>query len=92
MANLLSKFRINYSSLIMLHGVTDLPNPATIERHEKLLDGFRQGMHPDCFVSESEKNSLQEKTNRQLRIHELVVQHSSDASLIVMSLPMPRKV
>jgi len=31
------------------------------------------------------------KTNRQLRIHELVVKHSKDAALVVMSLPMPRK-
>ncbi|XP_055375446.1 bumetanide-sensitive sodium-(potassium)-chloride cotransporter [Condylostylus longicornis] len=91
MAALLSKFRINYSSLTMLQGVTDMPSPQTVKSHEKLLKGFQDRNYPECFISETEVEGLAEKTNRQLRIHELVVKHSKEAALIVMSLPMPRK-
>lgn len=35
--------------------------------------------------------ALQDKTNRQLRLRELLLENSKDASLVVMSLPMPRK-
>uniref|UniRef100_A0ABK9NGF5 SLC12A transporter C-terminal domain-containing protein n=1 Tax=Glossina morsitans morsitans TaxID=37546 RepID=A0ABK9NGF5_GLOMM len=38
-----------------------------------------------------ELQTMEVKTNRQLRIHELIVEHSSETALIVMSLLMPRK-
>lgn len=88
MANLLAKLRIDYSSLIMLHDVKKRPKPETIEMHKKLLEGFNE----DEEVSISTENDLlQEKTFLQLRLRELLLEHSTDASLIVMSLPMPRQ-
>lgn len=92
MANLLAKLRIDYASLTMLHGVTEMPMEETINLHSKVLDGFMEGQCDDCFVSDVEYKQLREKTYRQLRLREMLVQHSSDASLIVMSLPMPRQV
>lgn len=92
MANLLAKLRIDYASLTMLQGVTDMPREETISLHNKLLDGFMEGENDDCFVSNLELKQLREKTYRQLRLREMLIQHSSDASLIVMSLPMPRQV
>ncbi|XP_055901936.1 bumetanide-sensitive sodium-(potassium)-chloride cotransporter isoform X2 [Eupeodes corollae] len=92
MSSLLQKLRINYSSLVMLQGVTDRPRLETITRHRRLLDGFVQSSaNPNGSVTEEEIQSLEEKTYRQLRIHELLVDHSSKASLVVMSLPMPRR-
>lgn len=92
MANLLSKLRVPYSSLIMLQGVTERPADATIQLHSQLLNGFFEGQNSNCFVSDTERKQLEEKTFRQLRLREMLKEHSSKASLIVMSLPMPRQV
>lgn len=51
-----------------------------------------EGQNDECYVSQHEYNQLKEKTFRQLRLREMLVKHSSEASLIVMSLPMPRQV
>ncbi|XP_037815432.1 bumetanide-sensitive sodium-(potassium)-chloride cotransporter [Lucilia sericata] len=92
MASLLTKFRIKYSQLIMLKGVTHRPKETTILQHRKLIDSYCYNAgSEEAAVSSSELQEMVEKTNRQLRIHELVVEHSSEAALIVMSLPMPRK-
>lgn len=74
----------------MLQGVYDMPKQDTIERHRALLSEFLSDDNTN--VTEDELKTLEEKTYRQLRLHELVKQHSNDANLIVMSLPMPRKV
>lgn len=92
MANLLSKLRIDYSSLTMLQGVNQKPAQETIDFHKRLLNGFHEGDRSSCFVPATEEVTLQEKTYRQLRLRELLLQHSTSASLIVMSLPMPRQV
>lgn len=89
MANLLAKLRIEYSSLIMLHDVKKRPQQETIEMHKKLLEAF--GENEECPISNTEKELSQEKTYLQLRLRELLLEHSTDASLIVMSLPMPRQ-
>lgn len=91
MANLLAKLRIDYSSLIMLQDVKQQPKPETIQLHKLLLDGFNEGQNTDCTVTESEKAILEDKTNLQLRLRELLLKHSTEASLVVMSLPMPRQ-
>lgn len=91
MANLLSKLRIDYSSLTMLEDVKAPPNPETKALHNLVLHGFNEGENTECFVSHTERLTLQEKTNRQLRLRELLLEHSKTASLIVMSLPMPRQ-
>lgn len=91
MANLLAKLRIDYSSLIMLTDVKQKPKAETIELHKVLLDGFNEGQDSDCTVSDTEKQILEAKTHLQLRLRELLLKHSTEASLIVMSLPMPRQ-
>jgi solute carrier family 12 (sodium/potassium/chloride transporter), member 2 len=44
-----------------------------------------------CQITDLELATLQAKTNRQLRLREMLMENSKDSSLIVMSLPMPRK-
>ncbi len=92
MANLLSKLRIEYSSLTMLQGITERPKASTVEIHLKILNGFLEGQNPKCCVTNAELKTLEEKTQRQLRLREMLLEYSSNASLIVMSMPIPRQV
>ncbi|XP_029733780.2 bumetanide-sensitive sodium-(potassium)-chloride cotransporter isoform X1 [Aedes albopictus] len=90
MANLLMKLRIDYSSLTMLQGVTDAPRQETIDMHQKLLQHFTDNDGTQIPISDHERMALQDKTRRQLRLREMLLEHSNDANLIVMSMPMPR--
>lgn len=42
MASLLSKFRIDYSSLTMIQDISESPKQETVTMFNKLLDGFRE--------------------------------------------------
>jgi hypothetical protein len=42
MASLLSKFRIDYSSLTMIHNVSDKPHPSSVMFFEELIKPFRE--------------------------------------------------
>lgn len=92
MVTLLKKLRLDYSSLHMLSGITNLPKEGTTKFHSKILSGFHEGENAQCFVSEEERSRMQDKTNRQLRLREMLREHSKTANLIVMSMPMPRHV
>ncbi|XP_060526169.1 bumetanide-sensitive sodium-(potassium)-chloride cotransporter [Cylas formicarius] len=92
MAHMLSKFRLQYSSLKMV-SLSDKPQERTIEFFNNMLKEFRiqNDAESDCRVSEREFAANQDKTYRQLRLRELLLENSSAANLVVMSLPMPRK-
>ncbi|XP_047121340.1 bumetanide-sensitive sodium-(potassium)-chloride cotransporter [Schistocerca piceifrons] len=87
MANLLTKFRIEYSSLTMVSGITEKPQPDTLAFFEKLIEGLKAS---HSGMTEEDLAAQEEKTYRQLRLREMLLKHSHDASLVVMSLPMPR--
>ncbi|XP_077555492.1 solute carrier family 12 member 2-like [Haemaphysalis longicornis] len=98
MAALLSKFRIEYSDVTVIPDIVKPPQASTKEEFFKILNPWRRSsadaeseQAPTPFVSESEILAVKEKTNRHLRLHELLRQYSTGASLIVMTLPMPRK-
>lgn len=92
MASLLSKFRINYTSLTMIHNISEPPKPETTAFFNNIISCFRESdNNSECVVTEEELTILREKTNRQLKLRELLIQHSSHANLVLMSLPMPRK-
>ncbi|XP_072938036.1 bumetanide-sensitive sodium-(potassium)-chloride cotransporter [Epargyreus clarus] len=92
MANLLSKFRIDYSSLTMVQDITEAPQPDTKELFEEVIKKFTsEDGDEEALISKAERTNLAEKTNRQLRLRELLLANSKDAKLVVMSLPMPRK-
>lgn len=92
MANLLAKLRIDYSSLTMVKDINSRPQQQTIDFHGKLVHRFRERKTSKCFVSDTELVALEKRTYRQLRLRELLLEHSNETSLIVMSLPMPREV
>ncbi|KAG7300179.1 hypothetical protein JYU34_015728, partial [Plutella xylostella] len=92
MANLLSKFRIDYSSLTMVQDITEAPQAETKKMFEDIIKKFTdENVREEWRISETELLTLAEKTNRQLRLRELLLANSADARLVVMSLPMPRK-
>ncbi|XP_045775420.1 bumetanide-sensitive sodium-(potassium)-chloride cotransporter-like [Maniola jurtina] len=90
MANLLAKFRIDYSSLTMVQDIMEPPQPETKRMFDDLIKKFTDETG-ESKISQTELTTLAEKTNRQLRLRELLLANSSQARLVVMSLPMPRK-
>lgn len=102
MANLLSKFRIDYACLKMVQ-ISDKPKESTTEFFNSIISNINKDNAPEgnvnikkmlrnltvrtiseSKVSEIEKAALQEKTNRQLRLRELLLENSSNATLVVM--------
>ncbi|CAI4226740.1 unnamed protein product [Auanema sp. JU1783] len=93
MAALLSKFRIDFSDVSVIADIGKKPMSDTMERWEKLIAPWvaPDGECPNGMTSKSELDAQKEKTWRQLRAAELLKKHSSNADLIVMTLPVPRK-
>ncbi|KAL1139874.1 hypothetical protein AAG570_006851 [Ranatra chinensis] len=90
MASLLSKFRIEYESLKMINNIMDEPKRETQEFFSNLINNFKESS-AEYVINESELITLREKTDRQLRLRELLQEHSKESTLVFMSLPMPRK-
>lgn len=95
MASLLAKFRIDYSDLKLLPDITKKPQEETVKYFDGLIKEFKSDSVDEVDVSgkitESELISVQDKTNRYLRLREYLHQHSMESNLIVMTLPMPKK-
>lgn len=96
MAGLLRKFRIDYSDVLVVPDVIKSPQEATKAEFQKLLKPWRRSSRDaegmtSPYVTDSEIIAMKEKTYRNLRLHELLRQHSTNATLVVMTLPMPRK-
>ncbi|CAH1407510.1 unnamed protein product [Nezara viridula] len=90
MASLLSKFRIDYSDLKVIPDITKKPLDSTVSYFQSLIQPLGKN-GSGAAVTESELEAVQDKTNRHLRLRELLLENSSNSNLIVMTLPMPRK-
>ncbi|XP_034565852.1 solute carrier family 12 member 2 [Notolabrus celidotus] len=104
MATLLSKFRIDFSDITVLGDINTKPKKEHVAAFEELIEPYRlKEDDMEQEAAESLKNSepwritdnelelYRAKTNRQIRLNELLKEHSSTANLIVMSLPLARK-
>ncbi|XP_043663869.1 bumetanide-sensitive sodium-(potassium)-chloride cotransporter isoform X1 [Vespula pensylvanica] len=94
MAEIMAKFRIKYTSLKMVDDISIAPRQDTQNFFDKLISDFQRNDPSDnseCCVTDLELQTLRDKTNRQLRLRELLLENSSQSTLVVMSLPMPRK-
>uniref|UniRef100_A0A8C3NG31 Uncharacterized protein n=1 Tax=Geospiza parvula TaxID=87175 RepID=A0A8C3NG31_GEOPR len=95
MASLLSKFRIKFADI----NIISLPNPLF-----KMIEPYR--LHESCKdmttaeklkretpwkITDAELEAFKEKSYRQVRLNELLQEHSRAANLIVLSLPVARK-
>ncbi|XP_050667992.1 bumetanide-sensitive sodium-(potassium)-chloride cotransporter-like [Leptidea sinapis] len=91
MAEILQKFRIEYTSLMMIRGLNVPPREETQLFFSTLIQDLRTDSESDTLIQDSELISLNVKTQRYLRLRELLLEHSSTSSMIVVTLPMPRQ-
>lgn len=93
MAALLSKFRIDYSDVTVIPDVTKSPQDSSKKEFENIILKWKNKTENEdnSLITEAELLALKDKSNRHMRLRELLLQHSSEATLIVMTLPMPRK-
>ncbi|CAB3385407.1 Hypothetical predicted protein [Cloeon dipterum] len=96
MANLLSKFRIDYSDLIMIREITRKPQDSSKAFFKHLIQDLRapKGIPADACegkIADAELQANREKTGRHLRLRELLQENSKQSNLVVMTMPLPRK-
>ncbi|CAM6031305.1 unnamed protein product, partial [Sphagnum compactum] len=107
MAALLSKFRIDYSDVIVIPDIVKPPQESSKKAFKDLISKWRiKDIDSNCdlnadesesensnklIITDSELIALKDKNNRHVRLRELLSQYSKDSTLIVMTLPMPRK-
>ncbi|CAD5232278.1 unnamed protein product [Bursaphelenchus xylophilus] len=89
MVALLSKFRIQFSDITVLPDVGRKPRKETIQKFNDQIEPFRGDKPP--LITDSELANQKDRTMRQLRISELLREHSEEADLIILSMPIPRK-
>lgn len=83
----MAKVRIKYTSLKMVDDISMEPKQETREFFDKLIMDLQKNNtsgNSDCIITDSELQTLREKTNRQLRIRELLLENSSRSTLVVM--------
>ena len=84
-ANLLAKFRISFSEVLVIPDITKKAKPETKAEFEEIVSKY-----PKDSVDMSELNANAERTNRHLRTAELLREKSANSELIVLTLPLPR--
>uniref|UniRef100_A0AAY4B2J7 Solute carrier family 12 member 2 n=1 Tax=Denticeps clupeoides TaxID=299321 RepID=A0AAY4B2J7_9TELE len=104
MAALLSKFRIDFSDITVLGDINIKPKSESLAAFAQLIEPYRlkeDDMEQDAAeklkaeepwrITDNEIELYKAKSNRQIRLNELLKEHSSTANLIVMSMPLARK-
>jgi len=92
MAAMLSKFRIDYSDVIVITDIVKKPDDTTRVWFDNLIkDQVKSEDGQDARITESELLALRDKSNRHMRLREQLLLHSRTSDLVVMTLPMPRK-
>ncbi|XP_063050860.1 solute carrier family 12 member 2-like [Engraulis encrasicolus] len=104
MAALLTKFRIDFSDITVLGDINTKPKKSSKEAFAKMVEPYRlkeDDMEQDAAerlkaqepwrITDNELELYRAKSNRQIRLNELLKEHSSTANLIVMSMPLARK-
>ncbi|CAF1426398.1 unnamed protein product [Rotaria magnacalcarata] len=97
MVSLLAKFRIKYTDLHVLHGLNKQPNENETQKFEQLLQAWHQNNENTTItddswrITDTELEVNKEKIKRGLNLHEYLVEYSSQSSLIIVTLPIPRK-
>ncbi|NXW83162.1 S12A1 protein, partial [Alopecoenas beccarii] len=104
MASLLSKFRIKFADINIICDINIKPNKESWKFFEEMIEPYR--LHESCKdittaeklkretpwkITDTELEAFKEKSYRQVRLNELLQEHSRAANLIVLSLPVARK-
>ncbi|MEE6459730.1 hypothetical protein FKM82_000719 [Ascaphus truei] len=104
MATLLSKFRIDFSDIVVLGDINTKPKKENVAAFDEMIEPFRlredekeqdvadkMKEEEPWRITDNEIELYKAKTHRQIRLNELLKEHSSTANVIVMSLPVARK-
>lgn len=83
MKTLLAKFRIEFEEVILVPDITKKADTSTTMEFDEMIEGMN--------VSDEELQLEREKTNRHLRLAELVRAYSSESEMVVMTLPLPKR-
>ncbi|XP_069622125.1 solute carrier family 12 member 1 isoform X2 [Ranitomeya imitator] len=104
MAALLSKFRIKFADVYIVADINTKPSKESWKFFEEMIEPYR--LHESASdvptaekirkenpwkITDSELEQFREKSYRQVRLNELLQEHSRSANLIVLSLPVARK-
>lgn len=87
MAEIMAKFRIRYTSLKIVDDISVPPKQETQDFFDRLISDFRKHDDTDitdCVITDMELQTLKDKTNRQLRLRELLLENSSKSTFVVM--------
>ncbi|XP_026741147.1 bumetanide-sensitive sodium-(potassium)-chloride cotransporter-like isoform X2 [Trichoplusia ni] len=90
-AKLLKSFRIEYSELILIEGLSEKPSDNTWKFFHSTVINHRCSGDDELLLSDTEAMRLHGKTSRYLRLRELLIENSYGADLIVMSMPFTRE-
>ncbi|KAG7491024.1 solute carrier family 12 member 2-like [Solea senegalensis] len=104
MATLLSRFRIDFSDINVLGDINTKPKKHNKLSFKELIEPYRlkeDDMEQEAAerlkaqepwrITDNELELYKAKTNRQIRLNELLKEHSCNAKLIVMTMPLARK-
>ncbi|KAI3376937.1 hypothetical protein L3Q82_000176 [Scortum barcoo] len=104
MKSLLHKFRINCTDITVIDDIHIPPSSDSLKKLDDMIAPFRlhegskdsaqaEAMRRDhpWKITDEELSTFEEKTNLQVRLNELLQQHSKSANLIIVSLPIARK-
>uniref|UniRef100_A0A8C1Q131 Solute carrier family 12 member 2 n=1 Tax=Cyprinus carpio TaxID=7962 RepID=A0A8C1Q131_CYPCA len=104
MATLLSKFRIDFSDITVLGDINTKPKSEGLTEFAQMIEQYKlreDDMEQEAAeklkseepwrITDNELELYKAKSNRQIRLNELLKEHSSTANLIVMSMPLARK-
>ncbi|XP_063830053.1 bumetanide-sensitive sodium-(potassium)-chloride cotransporter-like isoform X2 [Ostrinia nubilalis] len=91
MEDLLSMFRIEYDKLQMVTTLGNRPSEESWNLFDRLVLNFKDIENEECLITKEELKRQKDRTSRHLRLRELLLENSSEAGLIVLSLPIPRQ-
>ncbi|KTF91339.1 hypothetical protein cypCar_00031501 [Cyprinus carpio] len=104
MAALLSKFRIDFSDITVLGDINIKPKKHNKKMFEEMIEPYKlkeDDMEQEAAeklkaeepwrITDNELELYRAKSNRQIRLNELLKEHSSTANLIVITMPLARK-
>jgi solute carrier family 12 sodium/potassium/chloride transporter 2 len=91
---LLNKFRIESSDIIIISDLQNKPSSDGVDKFNELVSPFLVDTAEKtrlCDISEEDIENFKKKTNRQIRINEIIKKHSSKSDLIVVTLPIVKQ-
>uniref|UniRef100_A0A0N5BR99 Solute carrier family 12 member 9 n=1 Tax=Strongyloides papillosus TaxID=174720 RepID=A0A0N5BR99_STREA len=96
MAALLAQFRIECSNVIVIEDIAKKPHNSTIKEFETMITKWKVTTNnPDDikkgFITPVAAQHQKKRTYRELRMRELLFQHSKNSNLIAITLPVPRE-